>query len=124
MPSGQRCDSSLKIGDRGAAKGARIFVSNKTQRSQLCPQAKGWRLCKLQRPLAAQTALAYIEQLNKAKVFPALIVTQVVPLRGFYPAEAYHRNFLARHPDHPYIVSFDLPKLRELQKQFPALYNP
>lgn len=71
-----------------------------------------------------QTALAYIEQLDKAKVFPAPIVTQVVPLQGFYPAEAYHQNFLARHPDHPYIVSFDLPKLRELQKRLPALYNP
>lgn len=71
-----------------------------------------------------QIALAYIEQLNTAKVFPAPIVTQVVPLKGFYPAEEYHQNFLARHPNYPYIVYYDLPKLRELQKQFPAVYNP
>ena len=70
------------------------------------------------------TALAYIEQLNTAKVFPAPIVTQVVPLQGFYPAEEYHQNFLARHPSHPYIVFHDLPKLRELEKQFPAMYKP
>jgi len=70
-----------------------------------------------------QTALAYIEQLNTAKVFPAPIVTQVVPLQGFYPAEEYHQNFFARHPENPYIVYYDLPKLRELQKQFPALYT-
>jgi peptide-methionine (S)-S-oxide reductase len=50
-------------------------------------------------------------------------VTQVVPLQGFYPAEEYHQNFLARHPDHPYIVYYDLPKLQELQKQFPEVYK-
>lgn len=70
------------------------------------------------------TALAYIEQLNTAKVFPAPIVTQVVPLQGFYPAEEYHQNFLSRHPNYPYIVFNDLPKLRALQKQFPAVYTP
>lgn len=70
-----------------------------------------------------QTALAYIDQLNKAKVFSGPIVTQVVPLKGFYPAEEYHQNFLERHPDNPYIVYNDLPKLRELQRQFPNLYK-
>ena len=71
-----------------------------------------------------QIALAYIDQLNKAKVFRKPIVTQVVPLKAFYPAEAYHQNFLALHPDNPYIVYNDLPKLRKLQKQFPTLYRP
>ena len=70
-----------------------------------------------------ETAVAYIGQLNAAKVFPAPIVTQVVPLQGFYPAEAYHQDFLARHPDYPYIVFNDLPKLRALKEQFPALYR-
>lgn len=70
-----------------------------------------------------EIAEAYIEQLNQAKFFPGRIVTQVVPLKGFYAAEEYHQNFLARHPDYPYIVYNDLPKLRELQKQFPALYR-
>jgi len=70
-----------------------------------------------------QTAQAYVEQLNKAKVFPAAIVTQVVPLQGFYPAEEYHQNFLARHPNYPYIVYYDLPKLRDLQEQFPRVYT-
>jgi len=71
-----------------------------------------------------QIALAYIDQLNKAKAFRRPIVTQVVPLMGFYPAEAYHQNFLALHPDNPYIVYNDLPKLQELRKQFPALSKP
>ena len=71
-----------------------------------------------------QIALAYIEQLNKAGVFRKPIVTQVVPLQAFYPAEAYHQNFLALHPDNPYIVNNDLPKLRNLQKQFPTLSRP
>ena len=71
-----------------------------------------------------QVALAYIDQLNKAKVFRKPIVTQVVPLKAFYPAEGYHQNFLALHPNNPYIVDNDLPKLRRLQKQFPALCRP
>jgi peptide-methionine (S)-S-oxide reductase len=70
-----------------------------------------------------QIATAYIDQLDKAKVFSGPIVTQVVPLKAFYPAEQYHQNFLERHPDNPYIVFNDLPKLRELQKQFPNLYK-
>jgi peptide-methionine (S)-S-oxide reductase len=70
-----------------------------------------------------QTALAYIDQLNKAKVFSGPIVTQVVPLKAFYPAEEYHQNFLARNPNYPYIVVNDLPKLRALQKQFPDFYK-
>jgi len=70
-----------------------------------------------------QTAQAYIDQLTKAKVFSGLIVTQVVPLRAFYPAEEYHQNFLARNPTYPYIVMNDMPKLRELQRQFPGLYK-
>ncbi len=69
------------------------------------------------------TAQAYIAQLNTAKAFPAPIVTQVVPLQGFYPAEEYHQNFLARHPNYPYIVYFDLPKLRALREQFAAVYK-
>ncbi len=75
-------------------------------------------------PEQQQTALAYIEQLNREKAFPAPIVTQVVPLKGFYEAEAYHQNFLARHPDYPYIVYYDLPKLKALQEEFPAFYRP
>ena len=70
-----------------------------------------------------QIALAYIDQLNKAKVFSAPIVTQVVPLKAFYPAEEYHQNYLERHPDNPYIVFNDAPKLRQLQKQFPDVYR-
>jgi peptide-methionine (S)-S-oxide reductase len=71
-----------------------------------------------------QIALAYINQLNNARVFRKPIVTQVVPLQAFYPAEAYHQNFLALHPDNPYIVDNDMPKLRKLQKQLPVLCRP
>jgi len=70
-----------------------------------------------------QIAQAYIDQLNKANVFSGPIVTQVVPLKEFYPAEEYHQDFLERNPTNPYIVYNDMPKLRELQKQFPDLYK-
>jgi peptide-methionine (S)-S-oxide reductase len=66
--------------------------------------------------------LLSIAQLNGAKVFPAPIVTQVAALQVFYPAEEYHQSFLARHPNYPYIVYNDLPKLRALQAQFPEVY--
>jgi peptide-methionine (S)-S-oxide reductase len=68
-------------------------------------------------------ANAYIAQLDQKKVFAAPIVTTVVPLRGFYPAETYHQNYLALHPDQPYIVYNDLPKLERLRTTFPALYQ-
>jgi len=69
-----------------------------------------------------RVAEAYIEQLGKAKVFGAPIVTQVAKLPAFYQAEAYHQNYLALHPKEPYIVHHDLPKLAALQKQWPELY--
>lgn len=70
-----------------------------------------------------QIAQAYIDQLNKAGVFSRPIVTQMVPFKAFYPAEAYHQNFLERHPNYPYIVFNDMPKLRALKKQFPEFYR-
>ena len=68
-------------------------------------------------------AEAYIAQLEKAKVFPRPIVTQVVPLKAFYPAEAYHQDYAAHHPDNPYIVYNDAPKVAHLRQQFPDLYT-
>jgi peptide-methionine (S)-S-oxide reductase len=70
-----------------------------------------------------KVAKSYITQLNKAHVFPSGIVTEVVPFQAFYPAEKYHQNFLATHPDYPYIVVHDLPKLEQLKKQFPNLFQ-
>jgi peptide-methionine (S)-S-oxide reductase len=68
-------------------------------------------------------AEAYVAQLEAAKIFPSPIVTQVVPLKGFYPAEAYHQNYAERHPDDPYIVYNDAPKIDHLRRQFPDLYT-
>ena len=65
---------------------------------------------------------AYIAQLNKAGVFTRPIVTQVVLLKAFYEAEAYHQNYAVQHPDEPYIAINDLPKVAELRKQLPELY--
>lgn len=70
-----------------------------------------------------QIASTYIDQLNQAKAFSKPIVTQVTALQKFYPAEAYHQNYLALHPNEPYIVFNDLPKLDALKKEFPARYR-
>ncbi|HTP96901.1 MAG TPA: peptide-methionine (S)-S-oxide reductase MsrA [Burkholderiales bacterium] len=69
-----------------------------------------------------RTAEAYIAQLNAAKSFARPIVTQVARLQAFYPAEAYHQDYLAAHTTQPYIVINDLPKLAALKKEFPGLY--
>ncbi|MEO7971096.1 MAG: peptide-methionine (S)-S-oxide reductase MsrA [bacterium] len=66
---------------------------------------------------------AYIEQLNRAKVFARPIVTKVSALQSFTQAEDYHQDYLAHHPDEPYIVINDLPKVENLRKQLPALYR-
>jgi peptide-methionine (S)-S-oxide reductase len=70
-----------------------------------------------------QIADAYIAQLDKAGVFKHRIVTQVVPLPAFYPAEAYHQNYAALHPNQPYIMFNDAPKVAHLQQEFPDLYT-
>jgi peptide-methionine (S)-S-oxide reductase len=68
-------------------------------------------------------AEAYIAQLDKAKVFPRAIVTQVVPLKAFYPAEAYHQDYAKNHPGDMYIAFNDAPKVAHLREQFPNLYT-
>jgi peptide-methionine (S)-S-oxide reductase len=68
-------------------------------------------------------AEAYIAQLDKAKVFPRPIVTQVVPLKAFYAAEAYHQDYASKHPHQPYIAFNDAPKVEHLKQEFPQLYT-
>lgn len=68
-------------------------------------------------------ALAQVQRLSAAHTFPRPIVTQIVPLQQFHRAEAYHQNYLALHPDQPYIVIHDLPKLNQLRSSFPQLYR-
>jgi len=74
-------------------------------------------------PDQQKTALAYIAQLQAAHIFPSAIVTKVEPLKGFYPAEAYHQDFLAHNPTYPYIVYNDLPKLAALKTVWPQYYR-
>ena len=88
--------------DRGSQYRSAIFVTNDEQR---------------------QVAASYIAQLNQAKAFPKPIATQVGSLESFYAAEPEHQDFLARNPKYPYIVQHDLPKLEQLRKQFPELYQ-
>jgi peptide-methionine (S)-S-oxide reductase len=69
-------------------------------------------------------AQAEIAALTAEKVYSAPIVTTVVPFVAFYPAEAYHQHFAQNHPDYPYIVYNDIPKLEALRKKFPQLLKP
>ena len=74
---------------------------------------------------AAQKAVAerYIAQLNAAKIFHGPIVTRLDPATGFFKAEAYHQDYLVRHPDASYIATFDLPKVAALKALFPGEYR-
>lgn len=84
--------------------------SGTSYRSAIFPQSAA------QRGVAA----AYIAQIGKARAFPAPIVTKLETGR-FYPAEAYHQNFFDRNPVHPYIVTFDKPKVAAFKAGFPGL---
>ncbi len=68
-------------------------------------------------------AAAYIAQLDAAKAYPEPIVTTIEPLKGFYPAEGYHQDFLTLNPTYPYIAINDIPKVENLAKLFPKLYS-
>ena len=68
-------------------------------------------------------AEAYISQLDQAHVFAKPIVPRLESLKGFYPAEDYHQDYLLHHPSNPYIAFNDLPKVENLKSTFPALYS-
>ena len=73
-------------------------------------------------PDQKRVAEAYIQQLNDARVFRKPIVTRVDPLKGFFKAEDYHQDYLIRHPEQPYIATYDLPKVAMLRAVFPDRY--
>ena len=75
-----------------------------------------------QNPEESRIAVAYIAQLNAAKVYPRPIVTKVGPLQGFFAAEAYHQDYLTLHPNQPYIAYNDIPKVENLKKMFAESY--
>jgi len=70
-----------------------------------------------------RVAESYIEELTKSHAFARPIVTEVKALKDFFPAEAYHQNYAELHPNEPYIVYNDAPKIVNLKKQFPELYT-
>jgi len=86
--------------DEGSQYRSEIFYTSSAQRSE---------------------ALAYIARLERERLYSSKIVTLVAPLRGFYAAENYHQDFAIHNPDNPYIVVNDLPKLKKLRAEYPAL---
>ena len=88
--------------DHGTQYRSAIFYANETQHKE---------------------AQAFIDSLTAAKTYKSTIVTQVVAFKAFYKAEAYHQNYLALHPDEPYIIYNDAPKLVNLKKTLPELYS-
>jgi peptide-methionine (S)-S-oxide reductase len=88
--------------DVGTSYRSAIFYSNEAQR---------------------KIAIEYIAQLDASGVFHKPIVTQVVPLKGFYDAESYHQDYALHHPDNPYILVCDRPKIETLRKEFPDLFQ-
>lgn len=71
----------------------------------------------------ARVAQAYIDQLNRSGGFSAKVVTAIEPGRPFYPAEAYHQDYMTLHPNQPYIVFHDKPKLENFRRLFPNAYR-
>ncbi|MGH7578933.1 MAG: peptide-methionine (S)-S-oxide reductase MsrA [Gemmatimonadales bacterium] len=88
--------------DVGTQYRSAVFYRNQTQRA---------------------AAERYIAKVGEAKLYPGKVVTEVAPLGTFHQAEAYHQDYLVRHPTQPYIVINDAPKLEHLRREFPALYR-
>ncbi len=76
----------------------------------------------IQNDQQGKEAAAYIHQLDAMHAFKGPIVTKVEPLKAFYPAEGYHQDFFALHPDHPYIQAWDVEKVNALKSLFPERY--
>ncbi len=77
-------------------------------------------------PLGAEqrkVASAYLAQMKKSGVWQAPIVTRIERYSGFYPAEAYHQDFMAKNPTHAYIRRWDAPKVREFARLYPDQYQ-
>jgi peptide-methionine (S)-S-oxide reductase len=72
-------------------------------------------------PEQQHIAEAYIQQLGEAKVFKSRIVTQVVPLNAFYPAEGYHQDYVKHNPANPYVVANSVPKIKKAKEEFPTM---
>jgi peptide-methionine (S)-S-oxide reductase len=89
--------------DRGTQYRSELFVSN---------------------PEQDRAARAYVAQLEAAHVFDGPIATRIDPAGAFYPAEAYHQDYLTLHPNNPYIAINDIPKVRKLERLFPENWQP
>jgi peptide-methionine (S)-S-oxide reductase len=74
-------------------------------------------------PAQRAVAVEYIARLNRSGTLDGAVVTTVKPLDGFYPAEDYHQDYYVNHPESAYIVYNDVPKVKALQRQFPALWR-
>jgi len=70
-----------------------------------------------------EVAEAYVKQLDAAHLFARPIVTQIIPLEHFYAGEEYHQDYAIKNPQNPYIQVCDIPKIAELERQFPALFQ-
>ncbi len=107
----------------------KIFFSVAHNPTELNPSGAGRRhpvsFCDLlrQRQTEEHRSGVHCATGRQAKVFPSPIVTQVVALKAFYPAEAYHQNYATLHPNNPYIVYNDLPKVANLREQLPNIYR-
>ena len=69
-------------------------------------------------------AAAYLAQMKASGIWQRPIVTGIEAYRQFYPAEAYHQDFMAKNPRHPYILYWDVAKVAALKKRFPGFFKP
>ena len=68
-------------------------------------------------------AAAYLKQMDKSGKWNAPIVTKLESYRKFYPAEAYHQDFMEKNPRHSYIMRWNAPKVRALAKMYPSVHS-
>ena len=75
-----------------------------------------------QTPAQKTFVAAYIKGLNSRPPLQGRVATRIES-GGFYPAEAYHQDFMRKNPTHGYIQRWDVPRVKKLKATYPALYR-
>ncbi|WP_298924345.1 peptide-methionine (S)-S-oxide reductase MsrA [uncultured Ramlibacter sp.] len=72
-------------------------------------------------PGQKEEAEAFVLQLNQDKIFGRPVVTEVLPLQNYWPAEDYHQDFFEKNPHQGYCMAVAGPKVAKFRKTFAAL---
>jgi len=75
-------------------------------------------------PGEKQIIMSTLDSLKQQGKYKKEVVTEIIPIKTFYPAEKFHQEYAEKHPDSDYIKYVSLPELLEFKLSFEASYKP